>query len=104
MGTLCASTAARLSELFPGWSGTAMRNRVRLVQEIGYSAPFTMTERTLIGAVPVKNATLLLSVYPASSRNAPAFTAASCEAMLVRAEVSHDFNAESGFSTLRPFM
>src|SRR5208283_3576813 len=68
----------------------------------GYATPLIQTVSTFTGAVPVTCATLLPVVTAGLTANDEAFTAASCEAMLVCAWESHGLMLVTGFSTLRP--
>src|SRR5262249_7902215 len=95
------STPTIPNRLLPGCRGTVMLKPVTLVQVTGYSIPLISTVFTFTGAVPVITA-VLFTTTGAFRLKLLAFSAASGDAMLVRADVSQLLMFAFGFSTLWP--
>src|ERR1017187_5753325 len=102
MNWLFRSTPVTLNRFVPFCSGTETIQAVRLVHVSGYAAPLIQTEATFTGAVPVTYARLLLTVTLEFAEKLVAFTAASCDAMLLCACDNHGSMFAAGFSTFRP--
>src|ERR1019366_9399038 len=81
-------TPTTLNKLVPGWSGTVARQVVTEVQVTGYSMPLNQIVLTATGAFPVTFTTFPLTPGGEFTVNVTEVWAESCEAMLVRAEVS----------------